>query len=165
MLTLDALTCNVDRHLTNFGFLLDAGDATILGLAPTFDNGRALFPNVSDADTRDASALSRYLRPAFGARTFEQLASRVIGERQVNWLDRVAHADLVGVLCDSGASQVRAHHLSKLLTERAGTLRELEPNDRERTDAFMRENIPEAYEFAKAHGQRTEGQSEDEPER
>jgi hypothetical protein len=163
MLILDALTCNVDRHLTNFGFLLDAGDATILGLAPTFDNGRALFPNVSDADTRDASALSRYLRPAFGARTFERLASRVIGERQVNWLDRVAHADLDGVLCDSGASQVRAHHLSKLLKERAGTLLELEPNDRERIDAFMRENIPEAYEFAKAHGQRAEGQSEDEP--
>lgn len=165
MLVLDALTCNIDRHLTNFGLLLDVGEGTILGLAPTFDNGRALLPNVSDADARDAVTISRYLRPAFGARTFEQLASRVIGERQVDWLGRVAQADLVGMLRDSGASVVRAHHLSKLLVGRARTLRELEPNDRGKLDSFMRDNIPEAYEFAEAHARRADDQSEEEPER
>ena len=165
MLALDALTCNVDRHLTNFGLLLDAGEGTILGLAPTFDNGRALLPNVSDEDTRDATSISRYLRPSFGARTFEQLASRVIGERQVDWLGRVTQADLVGMLRDSGASDVRAHHLSKFLVARARALRELKPNDRGKLDSFMRDNIPEAYEFAEAHARRADDQSDEEPER
>ncbi len=42
ILVFDALTCNVDRHLGNFGFLIDNDTQEILRPAPMYDNGEAL---------------------------------------------------------------------------------------------------------------------------
>ncbi len=39
----DALICNPDRHLGNFGYLIDNDTNTIAGAAPIFDNGYGLF--------------------------------------------------------------------------------------------------------------------------
>jgi len=39
----DALTCNPDRHLGNFGYLVDNDTNEIVGAAPIFDNGYGLF--------------------------------------------------------------------------------------------------------------------------
>jgi len=39
----DAVIFNTDRHLGNFGFLVDNDANEICGLAPIFDNGRGLF--------------------------------------------------------------------------------------------------------------------------
>jgi len=40
---LDAVIMNEDRHLGNFGFLIDNDSNEIVGVAPAFDNGHALF--------------------------------------------------------------------------------------------------------------------------
>lgn len=39
----DALICNPDRHLGNFGYLVDNDTNEIVGAAPIFDNGYGLF--------------------------------------------------------------------------------------------------------------------------
>ena len=48
MCVLDALTLNPDRHYGNFGFLFDNRTMEIQGMAPVFDNNRALFPELDD---------------------------------------------------------------------------------------------------------------------
>ena len=44
MVVLDALIFNIDRHLGNFGFLVDNKTQKILGMAPVFDHNQALLP-------------------------------------------------------------------------------------------------------------------------
>lgn len=39
----DAVICNTDRHLGNFGYLVDNDTNEIIGAAPIFDNGYGLF--------------------------------------------------------------------------------------------------------------------------
>ena len=48
MCVLDALTLNPDRHYGNFGFLFDNRTMEIVGMAPVFDNNRALFPELDE---------------------------------------------------------------------------------------------------------------------
>jgi len=43
MFFFDALICNTDRHLGNFGYLVDNDTNEIIGAAPIFDNGYGLF--------------------------------------------------------------------------------------------------------------------------
>lgn len=44
----DALICNPDRHLGNFGYLIDNDTNEIVGAAPIFDNGYGLFARALD---------------------------------------------------------------------------------------------------------------------
>ena len=48
MCVLDALVLNPDRHYGNFGFLFDNHSMAITGMAPVFDNNRALFPELDE---------------------------------------------------------------------------------------------------------------------
>lgn len=48
MMVLDALILNIDRHLGNFGFLIDNETQTPLRMAPVFDNNRSMLFNLSD---------------------------------------------------------------------------------------------------------------------
>lgn len=48
MCVLDAITLNPDRHYGNFGFLFDNQTMAIAGMAPIFDNNRALFPELDE---------------------------------------------------------------------------------------------------------------------
>lgn len=48
MCVLDAVILNPDRHYGNFGVLFDNDTMQILGMAPVFDNNRALLPGVDD---------------------------------------------------------------------------------------------------------------------
>ncbi len=43
MFFFDALICNTDRHLGNFGYLIDNETNEVIGPAPIFDNGYGLF--------------------------------------------------------------------------------------------------------------------------
>lgn len=125
----DALVCNTDRHLTNLGYLYDAPTSHLLGPAPIFDNGRALFPNVADDQLVDAAMLAELARPACGGESFAQAASRVIGERQLATL-----ADM----CDfefnleelPHSLHNRAKALEPFLRFRAEELSHFEPVDR-----------------------------------
>lgn len=44
MIVADAVTINNDRHLGNFGFIIDNDTYTIVGMAPVFDYNQAMFP-------------------------------------------------------------------------------------------------------------------------
>ncbi len=125
----DALVCNTDRHLTNLGYLYDAPTARLLGPAPVFDNGRALFPNVGDDQLVDAAMLAELARPACGGDDFFQAASRVMGERQLKALASMGdfefnYDELPQSLHD------RARALEPFLRSRANRLSQIEPVDR-----------------------------------
>lgn len=48
MMVFDALTLNIDRHLGNFGLLVDNETLAPLGMAPVFDHNRSMLFNLSD---------------------------------------------------------------------------------------------------------------------
>ena len=65
MFLFDALIYNVDRHLGNFGYLIDNDTNEIVDVAPIFDNGYGLMPHL-EVSARSAEnnyyALRNYLR-------------------------------------------------------------------------------------------------------
>ena len=67
MLVFDALILNTDRHLGNFGFLVDARTNTLLGPAPLFDHGNSLCNYAAAADTESMEALLAYADAQFPA--------------------------------------------------------------------------------------------------
>lgn len=60
MLVFDALICNTDRHLGNFGLLIDSHSNTILGPAPLFDHGNSLFNFAVEENWRSEELLDEY---------------------------------------------------------------------------------------------------------
>lgn len=60
MLVLDAVICNTDRHLGNFGFLIDNETNKIAAPAPLFDHGNALFNYAGHDDLESLENLSTY---------------------------------------------------------------------------------------------------------
>ena len=57
MMVFDALIHNTDRHLNNFGVLIDNKSNRILGPAPLFDHGNSLFYNITDDEYSDLNAV------------------------------------------------------------------------------------------------------------
>ena len=108
MFLFDALIYNVDRHLGNFGYLVDNDTNEIVDVAPIFDNGYGLMPHL-DMSARSAEndyyAIRNYLRdkhPAlfrgwmdFPYELTEELLSRLEAlekfrfrkQRHYNWSD------------------------------------------------------------------------------
>ena len=81
MIVFDALVCNTDRHLGNFGLIIDNKHNKPSAFAPLFDNGMALFPFAMRSDFDDlnryaASRLSAYDVP------FGELVSAFMTDRQ-----------------------------------------------------------------------------------
>ena len=139
MLVFDALVCNVDRHLTNFGVLRDNATGLPMRLAPIFDNGRALFPNVGEDDAGQFQLESQLRGPAFGGRTFEELASRIMGPRQGRMLERFVDRGVIGNVLAPGR---RVAVLDTFLRRRAESLLEIPPVDH----AFLRESLRPAMQ-------------------
>ena len=137
MLVFDALVCNVDRHLTNFGVLRDNMTGQALGLAPIFDNGRALFPNVADDDAGQFALESQMRGPAFGGRTFEELVGRIVGPRQQRMLERARERGIVGNVLAPGR---RVAALDSFIRRRAESLLGIPVVDR----ASLRETLQAA---------------------
>ena len=144
----DALVCNTDRHLTNLGYLYDASTARLLGPAPVFDNGRGLFPNVQDGQLADAAMLAALSRPASGGDSFEQAASRVMGDRQLAVLETMAGFEFDLEKLPSSL-HARARALEPFLRTRAAELARIEPVDRgelaQACDAWRARNAGEAH--------------------
>lgn len=65
MVAFDALICNTDRHLNNFGFLAENKTNTIVAPAPLFDHGNALFYQAYGDDWANNTALSKYAETQF----------------------------------------------------------------------------------------------------
>ena len=65
MFLFDAVIFNVDRHLGNFGYLIDNDTNEIVEVAPIFDNGYGLLPHLevsAHAAEKDYYAIRNYLR-------------------------------------------------------------------------------------------------------
>ena len=64
MLVFDAIICNTDRHLGNFGFLVDNKENKIIGTAPIFDNGLSLFCYAMEDDIENLDKYAETRTPA-----------------------------------------------------------------------------------------------------
>lgn len=62
MLVFDALTCNIDRHFGNFGFLVSNRENRICSPVPLFDHGLSLLPFAMEDDYTTLEALQEYAR-------------------------------------------------------------------------------------------------------
>ncbi len=134
MLAFDALVCNVDRHLTNFGLMRDNATGLPVGFAPIFDNGRSLFPNVAEDDSAQFALESRLKGPAFGGRTFEELLSRFVGRSQMAILERAGERGIVGNVLAPGR---RVAALDAFVRARAEELSAIPPVDQEELRAAL----------------------------
>lgn len=66
MCVLDALILNPDRHYGNFGFLFDNQTMQITGMAPVFDNNRALLPELDEDQLSAPDWYVEHCRPKLG---------------------------------------------------------------------------------------------------
>lgn len=60
MLAFDAVICNTDRHLGNFGFITDSETNAIVAAAPLFDHGNSLFHQAYGDDWSSLKSLEAY---------------------------------------------------------------------------------------------------------
>ena len=91
MIVFDAIICNEDRHLGNFGSYVDTRTNRIVGPAPLFDHGMGLFCFAGADDLRSAEALDAYvatLRPR-AYDDFLDEARRVMTDRHRAMLRRL----------------------------------------------------------------------------
>jgi len=89
MIVFDALVCNTDRHLGNFGLIIDNKRNKPVAFAPLFDNGMALFPFAMKDDFDD---LNRYAATRLSAYDvpFNELVSAFMTNRQRRLLRKLA---------------------------------------------------------------------------
>ena len=71
MMVFDALIHNTDRHLNNFGVLIDNESNRILGPAPLFDHGNSLFYNITNDEYADLNGVKDI---SFWGLSFDTLA-------------------------------------------------------------------------------------------
>lgn len=88
MMIFDALTCNTDRHLGNFGLMIENQTNRPYAFAPIFDNGLALFPFAMPDDFARLEDYAQSRMPVFGA-SFDELAKAFISSRQSKQLHRM----------------------------------------------------------------------------
>lgn len=90
MMVFDALIYNTDRHLTNFGVLRDSRTGELLGMAPVFDSGRALFFNLAFDQVDAFPNEAQFVLPSWPQVTFDEQAARLMGSRQKAQLEQLA---------------------------------------------------------------------------
>ena len=84
MMVLDALIHNTDRHLGNFGVLIDNDSNRILGPAPFFDHGNSLFHSAIDEDYDDLPAHAKLF--SYWGISFDRQAELYLKERHTPML-------------------------------------------------------------------------------
>lgn len=92
MLVFDALICNVDRHMGNFGMLCNSLTGEYISPAPLFDYGMSLMYNLTDDDLlRGGFDVDEYVRTvvsAFGKEPVDLLQG-LVGPKQRKMLRRL----------------------------------------------------------------------------
>ncbi|WP_104714001.1 transcriptional regulator [Helicobacter cetorum] len=56
LMLFDALICNTDRHLGNYGMLIDNDTNKLVKPAPIFDNGLSFFNHITEHDLKDIAS-------------------------------------------------------------------------------------------------------------
>lgn len=93
MLLFDAVIANEDRHLGNFGFLLDTNRNRLKGPAPLFDHGNSLFFNATDEEFADISEYAPTRRSCIGL-SFEEQAQLYLRRRHLPRLQKLTKLTL-----------------------------------------------------------------------
>ena len=88
MFIFDAIILNQDRHMGNFGFLVDNRTNKIAAPSPIFDNGLSLFCYAMDDDIKNYKKYSKTVLPALYP-DFQKLAGQIITHRQRGMLQRL----------------------------------------------------------------------------
>ena len=88
MLIFDCLICNEDRHMGNFGLLVDNKTNKPIKFAPIFDNGLSLFNYAMDDDFDNLIEYSK-TRVPFLAESFDEIAKLFITKRQKEQLRKL----------------------------------------------------------------------------
>lgn len=91
MMVFDALICNTDRHLNNFGVLVDNDTNEIKCMSPLFDHGYCMFDEPREYIYNSPENLEKYintLSPVFG-KSFADNAKNFMGSRQKKELRRL----------------------------------------------------------------------------
>ena len=92
MMLFDSLILNVDRHLGNFGYMVDNNSGEYLMPAPLFDNGFSLLVGAAQADLEDPDSLLRSASCQNGRYlTFDEQANLFVDERHIPKLERLTH--------------------------------------------------------------------------
>ena len=81
MMSFDALICNTDRHLNNFGLMVDNKTNQPYAFAPIFDNGLSLFNFAMADDFADLKTYAKSRLSAFDV-PFDEIAEEFITSRQ-----------------------------------------------------------------------------------
>lgn len=81
MLIFDAVIFNSDRHLGNFGLLVDSRTNEVKSFAPIFDNGMSLFNFAMPDEIADLEKYSKTRAPAL-AKSHEYIAQTYMTDRQ-----------------------------------------------------------------------------------
>ncbi len=88
MFVFDAVILNQDRHLGNFGFMIDNKKNKIVSTAPVFDNGLSLFCYAMDDDIENYQKYSKTILPSLYS-DFIEFASKIITHRQRKMLSKL----------------------------------------------------------------------------
>ena len=88
MLIFDCLICNEDRHMGNFGLLVDNKTNKPIKLAPIFDNGLSLFNYAMDDDFNHLNEYAKTRTPSL-AESFDDIAITFITKRQKEQLRKL----------------------------------------------------------------------------
>ena len=89
MMVFDALVYNTDRHLGNFGLVIDNKRNKSVGFAPLFDNGLALFPFAMKDDFTDLKQYAASRLSAYDV-SFDELVAAFMTDRQRKQLHKLA---------------------------------------------------------------------------
>lgn len=91
MLVFDALICNEDRHMGNYGVLRDSATGDVRGMAPLFDHNLGLFAGaMPDELNVDAMMQKASIGRGAFAPSLDEQAALVIGPVQKEQLERLA---------------------------------------------------------------------------
>ncbi|ARJ56831.1 transcriptional regulator [Campylobacter cuniculorum] len=90
LLLFDALICNKDRHLGNFGMMIDNNTNEILRPAPIFDNGFSMINILIEKELKDINAVLSNKRTYFDF-TFDEQLKLFVQERHKENLEKLTN--------------------------------------------------------------------------
>lgn len=91
MMVFDALICNVDRHLNNFGVLVDNRTNKIKCMAPLFDHGNCMFNKPKEDLYESTYTFEKHINTLYPTlwNSFEKNVEHFMSERQKQELSRI----------------------------------------------------------------------------
>lgn len=90
LMLFDALICNTDRHLGNFGMIIDNNTNKILRPAPIFDNGESIIENITYDELQSIKSISSQLVGKVIKYNFKEQIELFVRNRHLDSLKKLA---------------------------------------------------------------------------